>query len=72
MTELMNHIVHVRYNGCSTEVPLSQLGLQADVQNEQILQAVARHLDLPAHVLNNHVVVRTGQAIIVRPEAVYG
>ena len=72
MQELANRAVHIRINGRSTELTLAELNLQADATDAQIKQAVARHLDLPATSLASHVIVRTSQAIIVRPEAIYG
>jgi hypothetical protein len=70
--QLANRAVHVRVNGRSDEIALAALSLQADATDVQIKVAVARHLDLPATALAGHVIVRTSQAIIVRPEAIYG
>jgi hypothetical protein len=72
MAQLMNHAVHVRIDGRSEELTLALLDLNDSATNEQIKQAIVVHFDLPAHYLDNHVVVRTSQAIIVRPEALYG
>ena len=72
MTQLTNHTVHVRIDGRSEELTLAMLDLNDNATNEQIKQALAGHFDLPVHSLDNHVVVRTSQAIIVRPEAIYG
>lgn len=72
MAQLMNRAVHVRIDGRSEELTLALLDLTDDATDEQIKQAVAGHFDLPAQSLANHVVIRTSQAIIVRPEAVYG
>ncbi len=72
MAQLINHVVHVRIDGRSEELTLAMLDLNYNATDEQIKQAVAGHFDLPAHSLDNHVVVRTSQAIIVRPEAIYG
>lgn len=70
--QLADRTVHVRVNGRSNELTLSTLKLRADATDGQIKAAVARHLDLPATELAGHVIVRTSQAIIVRPEAIYG
>lgn len=70
--QLTQSTVHVRISGRSEEFSLATLGLQSDASDAQVLNAVARHLDLPISALNNHIIVRTSQAIIVRPEAVYG
>lgn len=72
MRQLANHAVHIRVNGRSEELALADLSLQADATDAQIKNAVARHLDLPATSLASYVIVRTSQAIIVRPEAIYG
>jgi hypothetical protein len=70
--QLADRIVHVRVAGRSEELNLAALGLQSDATDSQIKEAVVRALDLPASELANHVIVRTSQAIIVRPEAIYG
>jgi hypothetical protein len=70
--QLIDRTVHVRAAGRSEELSLAALGLQADATDAQIKVAVARSLDLPANSLASHVIVRTSQAIIVRPEAIYG
>lgn len=70
--QLANPTVHLRVNGRSDELTLSTLGLPASATDAQIKVAVARYLDLPATELADHVIVRTSQAIIVRPEAIYG
>lgn len=72
MTPLIQQIVHVRFDGRSEELSLAQLDLNAQATDVQIRRAVEGHFDLPAHALNTYVVVRASQAIIVRPEAVYG
>ena len=56
----------------SEELTLDMLNLQSNASDMQVKWAVANHFDLPAHYLNDYVVVRNSQAIIVRPEAIYG
>lgn len=70
--QLANRIVHVRVAGRSEEMDLVALGLHNDATDSQLKEAVTRALDLPANSLADHVIVRTSQAIIVRPEAIYG
>ena len=70
--QLANRAVHVRVAGRSEELNLAVLNLQASATDAQIKDAVARYLDLPTMSLAAHVIVRTSQAIIVRPEAIYG
>ncbi len=72
MAQLINHAVHVRIDGRSEELTLALLDLNDNATDEQIRQAIAGHFDLPAHYLDGHVVVHASQAIIVRPEAIYG
>jgi hypothetical protein len=72
MVQLTNHVLHVRVDGRSEKLTLAMLDLNDNATNEQIKVAIAGHFDLPAYSLDNHVVVRTSQAIIVRPEAIYG
>ena len=72
MVQPMNHAVHVRIDGSSEELTLTMLDLNDTATDAQIKQAITGHFDLPAHSLATHVVVRTNQAVIVRPEAIYG
>lgn len=72
MTQLINHTVHVRFDGRSEELTLAMLDLTSNATDTRIRQALTGHFDLPANYLDSHVVVRTSQAIIVRPEAIYG
>ena len=72
MTQLMQRLVHVRFTGRSEEVSLADLGLTNNVTDMQLKTALVSYFDVPTHFLMNHVVVRTEQAIIVRPQAVYG
>ncbi|GCE21817.1 hypothetical protein [Dictyobacter kobayashii] len=72
MTQLATTPVHIRIQGRSEEVQLAQLGVANTVDDLQLKEAVVRYLDLPADALASHVIVRTTQAIIIRPEALYG
>lgn len=65
-------ILHLRYNGRSEELPLAELGLNGRASDAEIKEALAQHLDIASERLASHVVVRTRQAIVVRPEALYG
>ncbi|MBX5450371.1 hypothetical protein [Thermogemmatispora sp.] len=65
-------LLHLRYAGRSEELLLSKLGLSWQASDAEIKEAVARHLDVACDRLASYVVVRTNQAIIVRPEALYG
>lgn len=72
MKGLAKRALHLRVNGQSAELALADLDLQADATDAQIKNAVERHMGLPALALASYVIVRTSQAIIVRPEAIYG
>lgn len=72
MTQLMNQTIHVRFDGRSEELTAGMLQLDNHAADSQIKRAIADHFDLPTGYLDNHVVVRTSNTIIVRPEAIYG
>jgi len=72
MTQLAHQTIHVRIDGRSEEVPLAQLGIAQNSTDDQLKDAVVRYLDLSTGSLASHVIVRTTQAIIIRPEALYG
>lgn len=65
-------IVHVRFRGRSAELPCEALGLDLSAADAEIKRAVAGYLDQPVHLFRDHVVVREHEAIILRPEAIYG
>jgi hypothetical protein len=68
----MNQIIHVRFDGRSEELTATMLHLAIPATDSQIRQAIVSHFDLPANHLDDHVIIRTSDAIIVRPEAIYG
>ena len=72
MTQLMNQTIHVRFDGRSEELTAAMLHLAPQATDSQIKQAIVGHFDLPASHLDDHVIIRTSNAIIVRPEAIYG
>ena len=72
MTQLMNQTIHIRFDGRSEELTMAVLNLDSNATDIQIKHALTSHFDLPVHHLDSHVIVRTSQAIIVRPEAIYG
>ncbi len=76
MTQLVRdnsiHTLHVRFDGRSEEMPLATLRLNEAPTDAQIKQALAAHYDLPAGYFDKYVVVRHSEAIVVRPEAIYG
>jgi len=64
--------LHVRLNGRSYDYDLSELGLSCDVCEQELRQVLARLHDLSPDQLEDYVIVREKQAIIVRPIALYG
>jgi hypothetical protein len=73
MTQLtQTQVVHVRFEGRSEELTLDTLNLTAQSTDTQIKRAVAHYFERSPDYFNSFVVVRNSQAIIVRPEAIYG
>jgi hypothetical protein len=64
--------VHVRFDGRSEDLDLKALGLRAGASDAELRAALARRYDRPAGALDEYVIVREPQAIVVRPVAVYG
>lgn len=66
-------VVHIRFEGRSTDIPLTDLNVGAGTDDRQIKQAVARYLDVSADRFRNYIVDRheTGN-LTIRPEAVFG
>lgn len=67
-------MIHVRYEGRSFDINEMNLNFRAvNMNDEQIKEQVARHLEVGKDKLNFYVVDRTQRGdIVVRPEAVYG
>lgn len=67
-------MIHVRYEGRSFDINDMNLNFRAvNMNDEQIKEQVARHLEVGKEKLAFYVVDRTQRGdIIVRPEAVYG
>ncbi|MBV9713255.1 MAG: hypothetical protein JO011_20320 [Ktedonobacteraceae bacterium] len=72
MAQMMDRTIHVRFDGRSEEMSFAQLNLGSDASNTQIKRSVANYFDLPSRSFDEHVIVRTDNAIILRPEAIYG
>ncbi|HTK11544.1 MAG TPA: hypothetical protein VL485_30510 [Ktedonobacteraceae bacterium] len=72
MEQYSNQTIHVRFHGRSEELTEASLAVSHTSQDTALKEAIAHHFDLPPHTLDQHVVIRTSQAIIVRPEAIYG
>ena len=76
MTEIIPDNVprlHVRYEGRSWNMLLSDLDLGPLSSDEEVRWALARYLDVPAGSFKLYVVEHHGNGnITVRPEAVFG
>ena len=64
--------LHVRFNGRSEDLDLAALGLGCDAGDSELRAALARRYDCPTDALDEYVIVREPQAIVVRPVAFYG
>ncbi|HEX7900356.1 MAG TPA: hypothetical protein VF950_21490 [Planctomycetota bacterium] len=65
--------VHVRYDGKSYDLTLEDLMLKANMSDDDVREALARHFDVSPREFRPYVVERhrTGN-LTVRPEAVFG
>ena len=64
--------LHVRFDGRSEDLDLHTLGLCHSASDAELRAALARRYDRPADALDEYVIVREPQGIVVRPVAVYG
>lgn len=66
-------VIHLRVEGRSRDLPCRALGLGPNSTDQEVRQAVARHLETSPERLQHHVVDRHGNGnLTVRPEAVFG
>ncbi len=70
----LNPQIHVRYNGRSIDIDLNELDVGILSSDNQIRQAVAAYLGVPAQKFRAFVVDRNQQTghLTLRPEAVFG
>ena len=75
MADIRNevHVVHIRFEGRSLDIPLPELDLGPLSNDADIKRAVAVHLEVPEGKFRDYVVDRhdTGN-LTVRPAAVFG
>ena len=65
--------LHVRLDGRSFDIPLSDLDLGTHSSDQEIKNRLANYLDLPSTHLVEHVVDRHRNGnLTLRPNAVYG
>jgi hypothetical protein len=68
-----NQVLHVRYAGRSTDVPLAALDLTNASDEREIKQRLADYLEVPGRQLDAYVVDRHPNGnLTLRPEAVFG
>lgn len=66
-------VIHIRFEGKSQDIPVSELDIGRASTDEQIKSAVAGFLDVGAGKLENYVIERHANGnYTVRPEAVFG
>ncbi len=71
-TDNTEQTLHVRFEGRSEELSLKTLNLSRDSSDALVKRALTAHFDRPDGYFERFVVVHTSQAVIVRPEAIYG
>ena len=73
MPQLIDYVAHVRFDGRSRDLPLSELDVGLYSSDAEIKRAVAAYFLVPEAKLRDYVVDRhrTGN-LTIRPEAVFG
>jgi hypothetical protein len=66
-------VLHIRFEGRSQDIPLSDLDVGNLSTDQEIKRALAQYLDIPVDKFRHYVVDRheTGN-LTIRPEAVFG
>jgi hypothetical protein len=64
--------LHLRWEGKSQTLDLSELALQPNATDQQIKESLAAMYQLDAKGLKNLVMDRHPEGIVVRPSAVFG
>ena len=66
-------MVHVRFEGRSYDIPETQLGVTAVMNDAAIKEHLVQHFDVSRDRFQSYVVDRRPSGdLIIRPEAVYG
>lgn len=66
-------MIHIRFEGRSIDIPETQLGITAGMNDGAVKERVARYLDVNENRLSAYVLdCRPSGDLIIRPEAVYG
>jgi hypothetical protein len=64
--------LHIRHNGQSHDLNLSDLSLTSESSNSEIIESVAGLLDLQVSEFSGATVRRNEGQVTIAPEAVYG
>ena len=64
--------LHLRLNGNSQTLDLSELALSPDAEDQQIKESLKKMYQLDRNALKSLVVDRHPEGIVVRPSAVFG
>lgn len=64
--------LHVRFEGRSEDLDMAELCLAPGASDTELRTALARRYDCAPAKLDDYVIVREPQAVIVRPIAFYG
>lgn len=66
-------MIRVRFEGRSIDVTERQLGVRVGMEDHELLERLARVLDVGVERLQNYVVdIRPSGDRVIRPEAVFG
>ena len=64
--------LHLRFAGHSEDISLAIMGLRPEANDDEIRTKLASRLSCSVATLEDYVIVREQQTIIVRPLAIYG
>jgi len=72
-TQVQKAVIHVRFEGKSHDIPVSEMDIGQSSTDEQIKTAVAGFLEVDLDKLENYVVTHHKNGnFTIRPEAVFG
>jgi len=66
-------MVHIRFEGRSYDIKISELGLEQSMNDSAIKQRLAQYFDVVINSFEYYIIDRRPNGdFIIRPEAVYG
>ena len=66
-------MVHIRFEGRSYDLTETRLGIRSGMNDVEVKQQVALHLEVNRDRLHSYIIDRRPSGdLIIRPEAVYG